>query len=260
MSPTTRTCFAGTRRNPIPLLLVVLMAAATMPSTPALAIDSSAAVAAVDHPGTDEVSAARGNVASSSSSSDDDSNDDDDAMDFGDRQFAALFDPRPVDGDAGDGIEKRRSKIAAFRSDLGKRGGLGDDLDDAYGSEKRAYRTRGGKAFKADLGKRARGGASMFRSDLGRRSDPSLASDPRRLQQLLAAGERDFDGLASLPMTTGELLPAADAEGESHEVDRRRSMFRSDLGKRSTRGDSVRRMFRADLGKRGRVAFRHDLG
>lgn len=248
----SRTNLACPRRTFNPLLVVVVLTAATtLLSTAAVATDSSAA-AEIDHRSA-VLAAGGGGPANDINSSD---VNDDETLDINDHQYAALFGGlRPGDDDdgedAGNGVDKRKSKIAAWRSDLGKRS-LGDELEDM---EKRAYRMRGGKAFKADLGKRARG-ATMFRSDLGRRSDPSLTSDPRRL---LSAGDRSFDGLAfdGLSSSIGEL--PADAEGESHEVDRRRTMFRSDLGKRSTRGDSVRRMFRADLGKR-RVSFRHDLG
>jgi hypothetical protein len=268
MSPTaSRTNLAGSRgRNFIPLLLVALTAAASLLSTTALATDSSAGLL-VDHQSA-VAAAAGGSVggpaaAVGSGGRFDGINDevnDDDTPDIDERQMAALLGLRLGDDEPRDDVAKRRSKAAAFRSDLGKRGLGDDDSEDVYGTEKRAYRMRGGKAFKADLGKRARG-ASMFRSDLGRRSDPSLVSDPRRM---LTASERAYDGLAfdSQPSSPamGELpAAAAETEGESHVVDRRRSMFRSDLGKRSTRGESVRRMFRADLGKR-RVAFRHDLG
>ena len=127
--------------------------------------------------------------------------------------------------------EKRKSKIVGFRSDLGKRFQDRDE-EDEY-PEKRAYRMRGGKAFKADLGKRARGGPAMFRSDLGKRFD-SVRSD--------------FNA-----------YDITDDQDESLPTQRRASMFRSDLGKRPAKSEPVRRMFKADLGKR-RIQFRHDLG
>jgi len=162
-----------------------------------------------------------------SGSVDQNDEDNDELVDAG--VYSSLFGDEDSDKD----IEKRKLKMAAFRSDLGKRF-PSDDVDDEYPEKRASYRVRGGKAFKADLGKRGRSGP-MFRSDLGKRANPSF-----------------------------ELFPESAAvfsepEVDSHEVERRRSMFRSDLGKRSLKAESVRRMFRADLGKR-RVPFRHDLG
>lgn len=139
--------------------------------------------------------------------------------------------------------DKRRTRLASFRHDLGRKRSDEEGSEDDVEKRSYYYRMRGGKAFKADLGKRLVGwsrnggsGSSLFRSDLGRRSDG---------------------------------------------VQRRRtSLFRSDLGKRSPLPPvpvagrplnvSLRRMFRADLGKRAaprrlssgsRVyQFRHDLG
>lgn len=163
---------------------------------------------------------------------------------------AELLAENADDVDDASSIDKRRSKMAAFRSDLGRKRSAGDDDgldadddDDEFGfdaAKRSSYRMRGGKAFKADLGKRARA-AAMFRSDLGRRS----------------VGE---DGIVDgLLLADGGATSALVDDDGGHLVDRRRSMFRSDLGKRAVRPESVRRMFRADLGKR-RVQFRHDLG
>lgn len=161
--------------------------------------------------------------------------------------------------------EKRKSgRFTAFRSDLGKRGADTEEQDDkkrsfsvADGDDvKRAvYRMRGGKAFKADLGKRpASTGRAMtlFRSDLGRRSVPIVASD-------LDDYDDDDDAIV---IEEAEAKPEIEVE---RRASRMPSMFRSDLGKRlpgAASPISIRRMFRADLGKRARarVPFRHDLG
>lgn len=153
--------------------------------------------------------------------------------------------------------EKRKAgRFAAFRSDLGKRRvDLNEnDDDDVSDDVKRAvYRMRGGKAFKADLGKRPASpgrGMTLFRSDLGKRSAGDEGSDADEWENVAVDGS--------------EAAPEMDVE---RRAGRMTPMFRSDLGKRvlvatPTRGESIRRMFRADLGKRARVRvpFRHDLG
>jgi hypothetical protein len=127
---------------------------------------------------------------------------------------AEALDPLREDDD----IEKR---FSSFRTDLGKRSGDEDvDMDMAAELAKRfsAFRADLGKrfsAFRADLGKRA----YMFRTDLGKRS-------------------------------YNEELQDGGDEGEDELEDKKRAMFRADLGKRAP--------FRADLGKR--APFRADLG
>jgi hypothetical protein len=154
--------------------------------------------------------------------------------------------------------EKRKAgRFAAFRSDLGKRRvDLDDNEDDVSVDVKRAvYRMRGGKAFKADLGKRPASsgrGMTLFRSDLGKRSIDDGASNLNDWEDVIVDGsEAEPEMEMDVERRAGRMTP----------------MFRSDLGKRvivgsPARGESIRRMFRADLGKRARVRvpFRHDLG